>query len=271
MKTFIILLLVQTTYHSLGQAEDPFKWSDPIQERMAEKESESAAFFGGNGPVDLKSLQGRPIKQLQLLACDDLRSISPIVGLKLEDVTLWKIDVDDISPLARMPIQKLVIFGCPVKELKVLKGMPLKSLWIGATNVADFSPLKGLPLTDLSLYSSEVSDLSPLEGMPLESLNIQVVGSGKIRDLTPLKGMKLKHLDFDADTVIRGMDFIRAMKSLKEINRMPAEEFWRKYDAQQIEKNNKTEQDGSGQPATGPESKSEGGDKPQPESGGRSR
>lgn len=244
MKTFALLLLfVATTYQSLGQAKDPFDPSDPIKEELAEKESERAAFFGGNGPVDLKSLQGRPIKQLQLLACDDLKSISPIVGLKLEDVMLWKIDVDDISPLAGMPIQKLVIFGCPVKELTALKGMPLKSLWIGATNVADFSPLKGLPLTHLSLYSSEVSDLSPLEGMPLESLNIQVVGSGKITDLTPLKGMKLKDLDFNADTVIGGIEVIRAMKSLKEINRMPAEEFWRNYDAKQIEKHNKAEQD----------------------------
>jgi len=36
-------------------------------------------------------------------------------------------------------------------------------------------------------------------------------------------------------------------------------------------KNKKPEQGGSGQPATRPESKSEGGDKPQPESEGRSR
>ncbi len=260
MKTFILLLLVSAqTYHCLGQHEDPFEPSNPIQEELAERGSESAGFFGGDGPVDLKSLRGRPIKELQLLACDDLTDISPLVGLKLEDVMLWKVDVEDISPLAGMPIQKLVIFGCPVKDLTVLKGMPLKSLWIGATNVADFSPLKGLPLTDLSLYSSEISDLSLLEGMPLESLNIQVVDSDKISDLTPLKGMKLKHLVFDADTVTRGMDVIRTMKSLEEINRMPADEFWRKYDARQIEKNYETKQGSAGQPAARSDSKSEEG------------
>jgi hypothetical protein len=265
MKTFILLWLVAAmTYHCLGQGEDPF-------EQRAEKELESAAFFGGDGPVDLKSLQGRPIKQLQLLACDDLKSISPIAGLKLEDVMLWKIDVEDITPLAGMPIQELIIYGCPVKDLTVLKGMPLKSLRIGETNVADFSPLKGLPLTHLSLYASEVSDLSPLEGMPLESLNIRVIGSGKITDLTPLKGMKLKHLDFDENTVIRGMDLIRAMKSLNEINRIPTEEFWRIYDAKQTDKNNEAEQGGTEQPATRPESRSEGSDKLQPKSEGRSR
>ena len=271
MKTFALLLLFAApTYRCLAQGEDPFGQSHPIQEEQAKNESESAAFFGGEGPVNLKSLQGRPIKQLSLNACDDLRSISPIVGLKLEDVMLWKIDVDDISPLAGMPIQKLVIFGCPVKDLTVLKGMPLKSLWIGATNVADFSPLKGLPLTDLSLYSSEVSDLSPLEGMPLESLNIQVVDPAKLSDLTPLKGMKLKELVFNAETIIHGMEVIRAMKSLKEINRMPADEFWRKYETVQLDRNKK-EHGGAGQPATRPEAKSEDSDKPQPESERRSR
>lgn len=260
MKTFILLWLVAaTTYHCLGQGEDPF-------EPRAEKELESAAFFGGEGPVDLKSLRGSPIKQLQLLACDKLTSISPIAGLKLEDVMLWKIDVEDITPLAGMPIQELIIYGCPVKDLTVLKGMPLKSLRIGETNVADFSPLKGLPLTHLSLYASEVSDLAPLEGMLLESLDIQVIGSGKISDLTPLKGMKLKHLEFDEDTVIRGMNVIRSMKSLEEINGMPADEFWKKYDADQIERRSKAEQGGAGQPATAPESKPEGVETPKPES-----
>lgn len=269
MKAFILpLLLMALAYPCLGQAQDPF---EPSPKKQTEEESDRAAFFGGDGPVDLKSLRGKPIKHLDLMACDDLTDISSVVGMKLEEVVLWKIDVEDISPLAGMPIRKLVIFGCPIKDLTVVKGMPLKSLWIGATKVTDFSPLKGLPLTDLSLFSSEASDLSPLEGMPLECLNIQVVGSGKISDLTPLKGMKLKQLTFDADTVIRGMDVIRDMKSLKEINRMPADEFWRKYDADQIERKNKAEQAGTGQPATRPRSKSEGGGKSQPESEGRSR
>ncbi|MCX6866793.1 MAG: hypothetical protein NTV46_11375 [Verrucomicrobia bacterium] len=251
MKAFILpLLITALTYPCLGQAQDPF---EPSPEQQTEEESDRAAFFGGNGPVNLTSLRGKPIKNLDLLACDDLKDISPVAGLKLKDVMLWKIDIEDISPLAGMPIQKLVIFGCPVKDLTVLKGMPLKSLWIGATKVTDFSPLKNLPLTDLSLHSSEVSNLSPLEGMPLESLNIRV--TGKISDLTPLKGMKLKTLDFDSDTVTRGMDIIRDMKSLKEINRMPADEFWRNYDAQQIERKNKAEQGSGGQPATRPESK----------------
>jgi hypothetical protein len=46
---------------------------------------------------------------------------------------------------------------------------------------------------------------------------------------------------------------------------------WLKTDTVPAELKNKVEQDGAGQPATRPESKSEGSHKPQPESEGRSR
>jgi hypothetical protein len=227
MKAFTLpLLIAAMACPCYGQAQDPF---EPDPDKEAAGETDSAVFYGGGGPVDLKSLCGKPIKELRLLGRDDLTDISSVAGLKLEDVMLWKINVADITPLAGMPIKKLVIFGCPVKDLSPLKGMPLESLWVGATNVTDFAPLKGLPLNDLSLYSSEVSDLSPLAGMPLERLDLSVVDSGRISDLTPLKGMKLKRLDLDANTVSKGMDIIRGMKSLEEINRQTPDKFWLKY------------------------------------------
>jgi hypothetical protein len=51
-------------------------------------------------------------------------------------------------------------------------------------------------------------------------------------------------------------------------------DFWFVYSAEaktQLEQRRKAQQAGTGQPATRPESKSEGSDKPQPESEGRSR
>jgi hypothetical protein len=191
----------------------------------------SAVFFGGEDPVDFDSIRGRRIKKLDLFACRDVTDISPIAGMRLEDVRLWKTGVQDISPLAGMPIRKLVIFGGSVKDLSPLAGMPLEDLWIGATKTTDFSPLKGLPLRHLSLFAAAATDLSPLEGMPLETLNLRVTVSGKITDLSPLKGMKLKRLEFHANTVTKGMDIIRNMESLERINRQTPDEFWQEYES----------------------------------------
>jgi hypothetical protein len=144
---------------------------------------------------------------------------------------LWKSNVRDLSPLAGMPVKTLVIFGCPVKDLSPLAGMPLEYAWIGATEARDFSPLKGAPLKDLNLSVSAVTDLSFVKGMPLKSLDVSVTDEGRITDLTPLEGMQLEKLVFEADTVTKGMEILRGMKSLKQINGQHPEEFWLDYDA----------------------------------------
>ena len=206
MKAFTLpLLIAAMAYPCLGQAQDP---SEAIADTKADGEIERAD-FSCMDHVDLNTLRGKPIKE----------------------AFLWKSHIEDISPLAGLPIKELVIFGCPVKDISPLKGMPLESLWIGSTRVTDISPLKGIPLKHLSLYASELTDISALEGMPLEDLDISMIDSGKITDLTPLKGMKLHWLNFNPNTVTKGMDIIRDMKSLEKINRQAPDEFWRDYDS----------------------------------------
>ena len=163
--------------------------------------------------------------------CEDQVDLNSIRGESVEDLHLWKSNVRDLSPLAGMPVRTLVIFGCPVKDLSPLAGMPLVSAWIGATEARDFSPLKGAPLKDLNLSVSAVTDLSFVKGMPLKSLDLSVGEEGRITDITPLEGMQLEKLVFEADTVTKGMEILRGMKSLKQINGQPPEEFWLDHDA----------------------------------------
>lgn len=228
MKAFTLTWFIAALTSCWLEAQDPF---EPSSDGEVTEESDSALFSGDAKPADLNSIRGKPIKNLQIMACDQISDISALAGMKLEDVMLWKTNIEDISPLSGMPVKNLVIFGGRVKDLTPLKGMPLESLKIGATWVTDLTPLKGLPLKNLDLYSSEISDLSPLAGMPLECLNLSVFDAGKITDLTPLKGMKLKRLDFHANTITKGMEIIRDMKSLEEINRQKPDPFWKKYDA----------------------------------------
>ena len=119
----------------------------------------------------------------------------------------------------------------PLNDLSALEFTRLKKLLIMGAGVTDISPLKHLPLTDLELWCTDVSDISPLKGMHLKRLNIETSESSRVTDLSPLKGMELESLQFLANGVTKGIGIVRRMKSLKEINRMKPEEFWKEYDA----------------------------------------
>jgi Tetratricopeptide repeat len=101
----------------------------------------------------------------------------------------------------------------------------------------DLAPLEGLPLTWLCLEGcTGVESVIPLRGMPLRYLNLW---NTSVSDVTPLEWMTLEEITLDTKTRWHGMDVLRRMKSLKFINltfdkRLPAEEFWKKYDAGEI-------------------------------------
>ena len=170
---------------------------------------------GLNGLTDLGPLRGMPISRLGLRYCPALR---------------------DLSPLRGMPLARLDLFYCGgVSDLSPLRGMPLTDLDLECCErVRDLSPLRGMPLTSLSLTGCErVRDLSPLRGMPLTSLCL--LGCDDVTDLSPLEGMQLVKVSLPS-RVTKGMDVIRRMKSLTRINGQPADEFWKKHDAEQAKK-----------------------------------
>jgi hypothetical protein len=68
--------------------------------------------------------------------------------------------------------------------------------------------------------------------MLLKSLYIYATG---ITDLTPVQGMPLEEIRLTPKNITRGLDILRAMKSLKTIGiqwtqTWPAAEFWERYD-----------------------------------------
>jgi hypothetical protein len=117
--------------------------------------------------------------------------------------------------------------------------MPLAYFNLRGTKVTDLTPLKGAPLREVYLDHSSVSDLAPLKGTPIETL---VMHQALVADLTPLEGMPLKTLIFDPARAAKGIQLIRAMKSLGcigatwEQRGQPAAEFWKRYDAGELRK-----------------------------------
>jgi len=64
--------------------------------------------------------------------------------------------------------------------------------------------------------------------MPLTTLNLS--GCRGVRDLSPLESIKLKEIALPPQ-VAEGMAVLRRVKSITQINNVPADEFWKKYDA----------------------------------------
>src|SRR5260370_16651302 len=76
-----------------------------------------------------------------------------------------------------------------------------------------------MSLNDLNLTGcTQVRDLEPLKGMPLKRL---ILGGAGVTDLTPLQGMPLEDIRVPAKNITRGLDILRALKSLMTIAIQP--------------------------------------------------
>jgi internalin A len=236
--------------------------------------------LGANENAALRESAGR-ITHVAL-AESGVTDIGPLAGLPLKYLDVRGLPVADLGPLEGMPLESLFLEETQVSDVSVLKGMPLRQLYLNHTPVSDLSPLAGMRLQELNLFGTRVEDLSavadlsvgtlwlrdtqvadlgPLEGMSLESLDIEntpVADLGALRemtslrrlniagstvsDLTPLADLRLERLIFTPSRITEGIDVVRRMESLRELDvefrepeRMKPAEFWRRYDAGEFE------------------------------------
>lgn len=187
----------------------------------------------GTKVENLKALQGRPIKALDL-SDTTITDLSSLKGMPLVELYLERSKVQDLSPLRGLPIQKLYLSSTQVSDISALDGMPLVEfnavdarivnlsplrhspitmLWLTGCPVVDVSPLHDMPLVSVTLLRTKVKDLSPFAGTKLQRLHI---GETPVEDLTPLKDVPLTRLVFTPANIKAGMDVARALP-LKEI------------------------------------------------------
>jgi len=181
----------------------------------------------------------RALTGLRALSCKGskvglgkLADLRPLEGMSLQDFNCSDTRVADLSPLAGMKLRKLRCGATPITDLGPLSGMPLTLLWCSKTGVSNLEPLRGMRLTDISIHDTPIADLSPLRGMPVTGLNCYRI---KASDLSPLEGMSLPEILITPSNIRQGMEVLRGMKSLVTIgvdtNKLPAAEFWQRYDA----------------------------------------
>ncbi|WP_166819939.1 protein kinase domain-containing protein [Thalassoroseus pseudoceratinae] len=143
--------------------------------------------------VDLSPLLGMKLEKLSL-SSNRITDLSPLEGMSLVELDISRnSQLDDLSPLTGMPLVYLrMIENNEIHDLSALEGAPLKLLLCRGVPIHNLSPLKGMPLTELLLWNTQVSDLSPLAGMRLTRLSI---GGTQVTDLSALKGMPLANLN----------------------------------------------------------------------------
>ncbi|MDP6507074.1 MAG: hypothetical protein QF886_25835, partial [Planctomycetota bacterium] len=140
----------------------------------------------------LQPFHGLPLKSLNLWDCRGITDLSPLKGMPLEQLYLFRVNITDLSPLRGMPLTYLDLRGYDhqraLTDLSPLRGMPLETLLLTHCDATDLSPLAGMPLKKLDLSFGPSRDLSPLNGMPLEEL------TAGVNSLEPLRGLPLKKL-----------------------------------------------------------------------------
>jgi formylglycine-generating enzyme required for sulfatase activity len=162
---------------------------------------ERAEPAGGEDPrgllTDLSPLRGLKLEELRC-SRNKFTDLSPLTGMPLTHFHCFYGEIADLGPLAGMPLRYFSVGGNRIRDLSPLRGMPLEELRCQEVQVKDISPLAGMALKRLRLFHTAVSDLTPLRGMPLTSLSVRLT---KVRDLTPLQGMLLVSLECNETAV----------------------------------------------------------------------
>lgn len=207
------------------------------------------------GIRDISALRGLPLRALDL-GMTQVTDLSPLQGMQLERLDLENAPVTDLSVLRGMPLtvlklqktkvvdfavlqqlrlQQLNVLDLPFgdKDLQYLSQSPLETIWLAGTEVTDISSLPLAKLQSLDIERTAVSSLAALAGCPqLLRLNI---AESQVSDLTPLQGLRLQRVTLSPERITAGMELLRGMSSLKQIQTsisepMSAADFWKRYD-----------------------------------------
>ena len=187
---------------------------------------------------DLSPLQGMPLIKLVIDNCP-INNLSPLKGMPIEELYAMNTRVSNLEPLKKMPLQYLSLDFTQITDLTPLQETPLVELHIDGTRVTDLTPLRGKQLRRILLSFTPVKDLSPLLGQPIKQIDLYKTN---IEDLSPLEGMPLERIHIDPRKIKKGLDVIRAIKSISFIAvnpytfepKMSAKEFWSLYDSGQL-------------------------------------
>ncbi len=207
-----------------GKSPDEF-WKEfdadaPLREMVAKAGLKFTRLYGGGGEIGL------------WFHGDDIVDLAPLRGLPVVSLGFRDSKVSDLRPLAGLPLGSLCIRSSALTDLSPLSGTPITSLYLYSDSLVDLGPLKETKLKTLSLGCPKLTDLSALRHLRLEYMNLR--GSG-VTDLSSLEGISVEVIDFDIEPLTRGLDVLRGIKALRQINSCETEGFWNERDGKKPE------------------------------------
>lgn len=200
--------------------------------------------------TDLVGLEQMPLEKLTLKNLE-VANLGPLKGLsRLHTLTVQDCpNVKDLTPLKKVPIsglsikecnltdgdlqslkefsslKSLSLVSCPnVTKLNFMKDVTINALTLSDLDIDDLGPLAGSSLKILHLGPCPVKDVTPLRNVPLKTLTLNLCP--EITNVAPLAGMPLESFGMPPNAT-EGLDAIRNMKSLKTINNLNPEQYWR--------------------------------------------
>ncbi|HZZ79318.1 MAG TPA: protein kinase [Gemmataceae bacterium] len=185
---------------------------------------------------DIRGLGGkRNYHILNIANCPKIEDLSPLAGIPMQELTLHGLQkLTSLSFLDGSSLQSLNLDGCgKLTDLTMAtKANGLKAVIVARCPAfTDLTPLSGLKLASLNIDSTAVKNLAPLRGIPLQQLGMR--GCADLHDLSPLAGMSLVEVTLPPE-VTKGMEGMRAMKTLQRIDTRPADQFWQEWDRMQV-------------------------------------
>ena len=134
------------------------------------------------GVTDLTGLGYAHNLRSLTLVYNNISDLTPIAGLHLDELWLWRNQVGDLSPLAGM--------------------RSLTHLDLGYNRISDLSPLANLTnLEWLELPGNQITDITTLSN--LTQLTLLAVSHNHITDITPLSNLtQLEHLSFHPNLIL---------------------------------------------------------------------
>ena len=159
-----------------------------------------------------EALDGAPVTRETMLQLTKLnareRGVTDLTGLgyahNLRSLTLVYNNISDLTPIAGLHLDELWLWRNQVGDLSPLAGMrSLTHLDLGYNRISDLSPLANLTnLEWLELPGNQITDITTLSN--LTQLTLLAVSHNHITDITPLSNLtQLEHLSFHPNLNLR--------------------------------------------------------------------
>jgi len=192
--------------------------------------------------ADLSPLATLPLDTLNLGSCPMVKDLTPLRNTEIRSLRLSDLPRADLTSLAGMRLDSLHLAQMRAEAVTMAARVKTRSLGLSAMPAESLARLRGMNITELSISDMALRNLTPIQGLPLKKLSLVHV---RVNDFSAFARMRLESIRiYPPSRVAEAARVLQNMKSLKQINFLPAAEFWKRHDAARAPKSKPRERGG---------------------------